>query len=629
MRWFAFLLLPCLTLSLAAQESPPDSSHALHGVEIFAARIEQLQPGLKYMSFDSSLLFRQSSSTLSGLIEGNTSATVRSYGTGGLSTLSLRGTQTTQSGVFWNGFNINQSNIGMSDITLVPAFFFDKVGLQYGGGSAVLGSDIIGGSIQLSNSSDFQSGIRGSVSLDACSYGNYYAGARLSGGNETISAMGAAFLSSSANAFSYQPLTGARLKLEHAEASSAGLIHQIDLKLNRKNYLSVSGWLQRSSREIPATMVMASSTQQQYDESFRTTAQWNHLLEKGRLNVKSAFFSNYLHYTNETANIDARYHLFTYALESDLRKQLSISFWIDAGVSAKNIVADITYYKGIKSRKELAFFASAGKDFLASRLKNILSLRQDFIEGYHPPLCPSIGSEFQLSKASSIFMNASRNFRVPTLNDRYWQPGGNPDLLPETSWNEEIGYSLHLQKAKSKLKFNVSVYNIVTSNLIQWVAITSDVWSPDNVSKVWCRGAEIESELASSIGKMTAKLKLQYSYTPSTEIETADDNNGFPGKQLIYIPLHKLVSNLELEMFKTRFNVDLISNGSRYVTKDNSHSLPAYHLLDISLSRALMIKSTAIFLQFEVKNLFDVSYQEVLYYPEPGRAFFLKSTLTF
>lgn len=629
MRWFAFLLLLCLTQSLSAQESPPDSSHALKGVEVFAARLEQLQPGLKYVSFDSSLLFRQSSLTLSGLIEGNTSATVRSYGTGGLSTLSLRGTQTNQSGVFWNGFNINQSNIGMSDLTLVPAFFFNKVGLQYGGGSAVLGSDIIGGSVQLSNSAGFESGLRGSLSVEGCSYGNYFTGARLSGGNEYIGAMGAAFFSSSQNAFSYQSLSGTKQKLEHAASFSGGLIHQFDLRLNSRNFLSVAGWIQQSNREIPATMVMAESTQEQYDESFRTTTQWNHLMENGRFSVKTAFFSNYLHYTNETAEIDARYHLFTYALESDLRKQLNKGLWIDAGLSAKDVVADITYYKGVRSRRELALFASAGKDFFASRWKNNISLRQDFIEGYHPPLCPSLGSEFLISEKSSIFLNASRNFRVPTMNDRYWQPGGNPDLKPETSWNEEVGYSLSVRKAMSALKVNLSVYNIVTSNLIQWVAITSDVWSPDNVSKVWCRGAELETEFSMLIGKMSGRIKLQYSYTPSTDVESKADKNGFPGKQLIYIPLHKLVSNLELEMFRTRFNIDMISNGRRYVTKDNSRSLPAYNLLNISVSKAIKIKSTAVFFQLEVKNLFDSDYQEVLYYPEPGRAFFLKSTLTF
>ena len=39
-------------------------------------------------------------------------------------------------------------------------------------------------------------------------------------------------------------------------------------------------------------------------------------------------------------------------------------------------------------------------------------------------------------------VNFSRNFRAPTLNERYWQPGGNPDLEPEESYNIEAGITL-------------------------------------------------------------------------------------------------------------------------------------------------------------------------------------------
>jgi outer membrane cobalamin receptor len=51
----------------------------------------------------------------------------------------------------------------------------------------------------------------------------------------------------------------------------------------------------------------------------------------------------------------------------------------------------------------------------------------------------SIGSSYPVESAVyKLKLNLSRNFRIPTFNDLYWEEGGNRDLKPESSYQAEI-----------------------------------------------------------------------------------------------------------------------------------------------------------------------------------------------
>ena len=49
-----------------------------------------------------------------------TPAQINTYGLGGISTISLRGTADDQTSVFWNGIKINSLTLGSTDISLIP-----------------------------------------------------------------------------------------------------------------------------------------------------------------------------------------------------------------------------------------------------------------------------------------------------------------------------------------------------------------------------------------------------------------------------------------------------------------------------------------------------------------------------
>jgi iron complex outermembrane receptor protein len=50
--------------------------------------------------------------------------------------------------------------------------------------------------------------------------------------------------------------------------------------------------------------------------------------------------------------------------------------------------------------------------------------------------------KYDVTKNYNIKINASRNFRIPSFNDLYWQQGGNPDLdlkmRISTNWGKKF-----------------------------------------------------------------------------------------------------------------------------------------------------------------------------------------------
>src|SRR5690606_37746498 len=68
---------------------------------------------------------------------------------GGLSTIRIRGTAPSHTCVNFGGIDINSLTLGQSNMSVVPIYLFDEVGVQFGSSSSVNGSGNIGGAIHL------------------------------------------------------------------------------------------------------------------------------------------------------------------------------------------------------------------------------------------------------------------------------------------------------------------------------------------------------------------------------------------------------------------------------------------------------------------------------------------------
>jgi len=630
MHKVTFWILFVSALHCAGQENISDSLHLLNPVTIQASRLSRFSAGIHIERLDSSLVQMHGNVSLSTLVSEYTPALVRSYGTGGLSTLSFRGTQTTQSGVFWNGFNLNQPNMGMTDLSEVPVFFFNEIDVQYGGASALYGSGVMGGSLHLANSSPFLTPYRGNISVSAGSFSDYTLAAKVNAGNSRLAWSSALYGNTDRNNFRYRNLYNSYEHLDHAQSSAQGIIQQFAYRIRPNQTLTVAAWWQRTDRQLPATLVMFSSDQRQVDQAFRSAVLWESLTVRSQVQVRAAFFAEQLHFTSPVALIDAMYRLNTVATEAEYKRQLGNNTAIEAGISYKRLMADVPYYAGSQNQDEASLFASIAHEWGISAWKTVLNLRQDLNDGYHIPFCPSLGIEGGSIKKLHYRFSVSRNFRVPTMNDRFWQPGGNPGLLPESSWNQEAGidWALPFNSTKLKLDMGATFYTMIINNLILWESISTNVWSPKNVQQVWSRGLESYGKASLVKGKTRGYLRLSYNYSPSTYRHSSVSADNSDGRQLLYIPLHKINATLQLSTGKFFGGLNCNWNSERFVQKDNRKALPGYALFNATLGREFETGSILNRFQLEIRNLGNAHYEVVHYYPEPGISIMLNLTLT-
>ena len=107
-RYIILLLAGMAFTKLYAQDTI-----VLHSVEVTAERndVEVLKP-LVARKLDTLVLQSKSTSSLSDLLIQHSPVFIKTYGPGGVSTASFRGTTASHTLVLWNGFQLNAPTLG-------------------------------------------------------------------------------------------------------------------------------------------------------------------------------------------------------------------------------------------------------------------------------------------------------------------------------------------------------------------------------------------------------------------------------------------------------------------------------------------------------------------------------------
>lgn len=619
-RVILFFFCMSLILELSAQQL--DSIQSISGVEITANKMSAFAAGIKIQKFDSTTLNILQSISIATLLTEQSPVFLRSSGPGGVSTLSIRGTNSSQSGVFWNGINLNQPNLGQTDLSRISTFEFNDISVQSGSASALLGSGVIGGSLHLANNMKYSTPLQSAVSFSGATSGKLNTSAKISVGNKNLAYTGSISGDWNQNKFYYKAFDGSTIRLQHALMKSISTIHQAEYRLSPKQRITAGIWYQTTDRQIPPTMTMAESDQQQWDQAIRCSVQWSNTGVNQSVKLRAAFVDEKEHFQSKTADINSIYHLNTFQTEIEYKRSFGKNLSLGGGSTGRLIRADVPYYQGIKYQPEGSFWVGLAYNQLNKGIKAAINLRQDVTKGYKIPFCPAFSAELPVTKLILSSFSVSRNFRIPSMNDRFWIPGGNPDLKPESSWNIEGGLVFNMVKQDAfESNLSINLYNLLINNLIQWVPLNSSIWSPKNVQQVWSRGIEIASKTNWKSGNFSGFFKFGYNYTPSTYKSNSVSDSNIISKQLIYTPLHKVIETFYVKKDKNYLMCSFSLTGKRFVQADNNKSLPAYSLFDIFGGTTLKMKKLNIRLQAEIYNVLNIDYQSVLYYPEPGRSF--------
>lgn len=243
-------------------------------------------------------------------------------------------------------------------------------------------------------------------------------------------------------------------------------------------------------------------------------------------------------------------------------------------------------------------------------------------------LLPRIALNYKAHKNLSFFSSVSKNLKYPSLNDLYWQSGGNTDLRPEENQSIEAGVTFNKKLLQEAYKFNTNstIYYSTIDNYIQWQPTSLGYWQAVNLRKVEVKGLESRFELKQLKGKLRKTLSANYTYTQSINRTKLSEADGAVDQQLIYLPEHQGNISLSLDYKNYFINYQWQFVGARYLTTDNSDWLPSYNLSNISAGKRFDYKKHHFQLQAAVLNLFDLEYQAIQWRPMPNRNYQLSLT---
>lgn len=595
---------------------------SLKSVEVLGSRAALFTGGVATILTDSSQPAAFHNRTLSELLSSNSAVFIKSYGTGGSATISSRGTEARHNAVLWNGFSINSATLGLADLSMIPSGMSDNITLYHGGSSPVNGNASLGSVVVLENTIPrFIPANRTTLVAEGGSFGNTHGAITSVWSNKLLQSKTAIFYDAAKNDFNYINYTHRdkpTVKQQHAAYLNYGLVQDFQFKVNDNNLFSAGVWFQFTERELPALMTSITSAANQRDSSLRTYAGYKVIFKKSVLNIKGAWFREFQYYNDERHNFHNRYVFNNYFGEAEWRYFAGSKWVINSGVIINKARASFKEYSGRQERNTTAVFSDIRYKILLWQVS--LNLRKEFSNIVNPPLLPSLSIEGVLyKKILSVLARAGRNYSLPSMNDLYWIPGGNPSLKPEDAWSSEV--SLIFFNAQPKFPtLTVTVYNSFVDNWIKWQPGPAGIYEPNNLRKVHARGMEASVNYSYHHKHWKFITGIQYAWSRSEITQTFNSSENVTlGKQLIYIPEHMLSTSLSVS-WKT-FLVHLTNSytGERYTASDNSSKLESFNLANLSLEKSFNNTFMPVSIYIKVMNLFDTTYQVLAYRPMPGR----------
>jgi len=468
------------------------------------------------------------------------------------------------------------------------------------------------------------------------SFGKRSGMAKVKVGTKGFQSVTKAFVRNSDNDFRYlnsvsgeSPVWETR---ENSEVSQSGFIQELYFR-NSDNIFSARLWYQSAYRNLPVPIVSPTMNppENQSDESLR--AMLNYGSHKGHnvINLTAAFISDKLDYSNELASIESRNNSRRIILKSSLERRINKMLKLEFGLDDEIDFVNTNNYAGSKTRNLASADVIAETDPFRWLTTRIL-LREMIQDGRFLSPDFSASTEIKPFRDKYYFIKASfsKNSKIPTLNDMFWSPGGNPALENETGYISEISWEMTSNLSGSiQIKNDLSFFRNHISNMIQWRPGDSFYWEASNMGNIVTTGLESAIDLNYKVHGFNARLKAGYAFTKANVAGGSIDNHVLSRNQLIYIPEHQINALLRLywRHYYSAFNS--IYTGKRFLTSDNSQYLPQYSVSDLTLGTKMNAGNISFDLGFIIENLFNERYQNIAYYPMPGRSFLISIVFQF
>ncbi|KGO87663.1 TonB-dependent receptor [Flavobacterium rivuli WB 3.3-2 = DSM 21788] len=600
-----FFLLLCHTL--VAQQ---DSIVQLKEVVISDTQLRDFSGTQSVQKLNDSVIGRNAAS-LTSLLQYNTVIYFKENGLGMVSSPSFRGSTAQQTAVIWNGININSQFNGQTDFNTLNTRDFNVISVRVGGGSVIYGSSAIGGSIHLDNELAFDNKFTNELRTDYGSYNTLGVNYKVATATNRFSTNVSISHNSSDNDYKFP---GYNVRNDNGQYKNTSLNAAFAYRLNAKNVLRLYSYLFNGERHFART-ISAPSRSLYDDTNTRNLLEWTGNYNRFTSRLKVAYLQEKYKYFEDFATDS-----FTFGQVKTFISRYDATYDFSSKLKL-NAIADYTQNNGegsdiLNHKRNVGSGSLLMKHAPTERFQYELGIRKEIKNAYQSPLLFSAGANVGVAKFYSLKVNASRNFRIPTYNDLYWQGSGNPNLKPESSYQAEVGNVFSYAGAT----LSVTGYYIKLRDMLRWVPDSGNIWRPENVGKVSTYGVESVLSYQKQFGHSRVTFNGTYAYTVSREDGSSN--------QLMYVPKHKATAALAYAYKNISVYYRHLFTGEVFYTTDSSAGIDPYNVSAIGAEYTFKVLKGCS-LGAQVSNLYNTEYLNVASRPMPGRNYNVYLNLKF
>ena len=600
--------------------------------EIEVVSIKQTQNLNKTIIIDSSAYFNNQHKTIGEILANYSTIFIKNYGNGAIGTTSFRGGNANQTAILWEGINIKNTMLGQTDLSLIPSVLFNNISINYGGSSGLWGSDAVGGSVQLSSKNTLS---KNGYILNSSLSTNSIKGLNATTGFETKNnkwySNTKIYLTQTKNKYNYIDTMVSKnpITVSHAAYSNIGILQNLKFTINRFQKVGINIWLNQNDRQIPNYNPLFTSKQYQFDRNLKSLLQHNFQKNKFLSNTKLAFIRDVLNYTDSSSQIFSNSLVNNLILDNETKYIISEKLSLQSGYNISNSKANTKNYINNAQLNKLGIYGMLTYNMFRKITLAIVS-RYEASNYTKIPITGNLNLNIQPITNFNLKLNAAKVFRQPTLNEMFWYPGGNPNLLPENGYSYDGEISYQLNNTNFNFYSSLAAYYKTINNWILWLPGENGNPTPKNIQQVISKGTETTFKLSYKLNNIKIGLQLLTHYCLSTIQQQKQEFNNSINKQLIYTPrytgnLNGFIIIKNLSLYITNQYV-----GYRFTSSDNSTWLNPYYVSSIKLNYLLNNKiNTLINLFICAQNAFNYNYQIVENRPMPLRYFEIGINLNF
>jgi vitamin B12 transporter len=631
MRYACFILiisLSCLTTGVVFSQNQLVSDTVRIEDVVIEGRPLLRSAGFMRTTISASVSDGYRNGTVSDILINASPLFIKSYGPGGIATVSFRGTNASHTVVTWNGISLNSSMLGQTDLFTIPALASDEISVYQGGSSVAVAHGGLGGVIDIVTKPGWNENSSAELSASAGGYGRISSSLKASYGKGSLRFSTRMIYSRAENNFSYvnsflssDPVREIRT---NASALQKGILQEVWLKKSR----SVSAlrlWVHDYDRKLPVPVNVSpeSHSERLTGTTLRFLLTHNQYLENLVISGVAAFIHDDMVYSDFVSGINSPSEFNRLTIRGSgllgMGKRTSLKGEITS--EFENVVST-NYEKKIV--RNVSYISVAADHRLGSAADLNLNLVLPLVNGTAKGPDMSAGIELLPFRKLNwkIKSNVASKSRIPTMNDLYWMPGGNSLLKPERALSYELAVACDdTRSGHAVLSFRTALFVNHISRMIIWQPSGSTFWSPVNAGTIIARGAEGNASLLLKYAKSSIRMGSTYSYTRSSREGSAN--------QLVYVPMHMANGTFDLSSGIVTTGFLVRHAGRRFITADNSQYLPAYTVSDVHVGVKTGISSGTLSMTLRFENLFNISYQAVAYHPMPPASVLLTANYAF